>query len=150
MTGIATWNAADELFGSHQDDWRGTGEFLETMAVHLQGDLAIGYESYHITPGSHVKHDGSALMVIGMVRWLAHRHGAIMLPSQQPSARRLGLSQLTKLDWHRPTKGGHADDAAAHLATYLMKTNTLPDGLKRKLSEGMLWRLLSCTTVISG
>lgn len=136
MTGIATWNVPDELFGSHQDDWRGTGEYIETMAANFGSELAIGYESYHITPGSHVKHDGSALMVIGMVRWLAHRHGAEMLASQQPSARKLGLRHLTTLGWHKPALG-HADDAAAHLAVYLMKTNTLPDDLKRRLAEGM-------------
>jgi len=133
-TGIATWDYDKVAFGSHQSDWQMTGTYIEKIAAWLGPELEIGYESYTITPGSHVKHDGSALLIIGMVRWLAYRHGATLLQSQQPSARKLGLLHLRKLGWYRAGTQ-HANDAAAHAAVYLMKTNQLPAELKERIAH---------------
>lgn len=94
--------------------------------------VSLGYEQFNITPGSHVKHDGSALMVIGMARWLAWKHGMAMLPSQPPSARRLGLKHLKTLGWYRPGQQ-HGMDAAGHLGTYMISNDLLPEELKERL-----------------
>lgn len=135
-TGIAMWRHQDQTFGSRQDDFPGTGTVIETLAATYHHELDVGYESYHITPGSHVKHDGSSLRVIGMVEWLVHKHRAILLPSQQPSARRVGLLNLKTVGWFKPGKV-HANDAASHLLVYLLKRNQLPQELKERIAHGL-------------
>lgn len=135
-TGIAVWTfRAGGVFRSWQLQFRETGERIELLARDW-APLHLGYESFTITGGgSHVKHDGSALMAIGMARWLSLKHGLTMLPSQPPSARRLGLKHLKTLGWHRPGLG-HANDAAGHLATHMISKGLLPEELKERLRDG--------------
>jgi hypothetical protein len=136
-TGIATWTpdpgteTGSGEFRSRQEDFRSTGNYLNMLMRDNPGTM-LGYEQYNITPGRYVKHDGSSLMVIGMARWLALVHGAVMLPSQPPSARKLGMQHLKTLGWYRPGLG-HANDAAGHLLVWLLKENLLPEELKEKL-----------------
>jgi hypothetical protein len=131
-TGIAAYTfRAGGSFHSWQLQFSETGRRIEELAGDW-GPLHLGYESFTITPGSHVRHDGSALMSIGMARWLAFKHGIAMLPSQPPSARRLGLKHLKTVGWYRPGLG-HANDAAAHLLTYFLAKNLLPEELKERL-----------------
>lgn len=134
-TGIAAWTfRAGGSFHSWQLQFREAGEKIELLARDW-APLYLGYESFTITPGSHVRHDGSALMAIGMARWLAFKHGIAMLPSQPPSARRLGLRHLKTVGWYRPGQG-HGMDAAAHLLTYFLANNLLPEELKERLRNG--------------
>lgn len=130
-TGMAAWFFETGEFRSWQEDFKGTGARIESLAFHVK-HLSIGYEQYNISPGRYVRHDGSSLMVIGMTRWLALVHGASMLPSQPPSARNLGLKHLKVLGWHRPGLG-HANDAAAHLASWAISNDLLPEELKERL-----------------
>lgn len=134
-TGIAVWTfRGGGVFRSWQLQFREAGERIEQLAEQWQ-PLYLGYESFTITPGSRVKHDGSALMAIGMARWLCFKHGIATLPSQPPSARNLGLRHLKTLGWYRPGLG-HANDAAGHLATYAISKGLLPEELKERLRNG--------------
>lgn len=134
-TGIAAWlfDRGDGEFWCSQDGFRETGQKVEVLAQEYGADLSLGYERFTILPGAgSVKHDGSALMVIGMLRWLALKHGVSMLPSQSPSDRRLGLKHLRTVGWYRPGKE-HARDAAAHLLVHGMKYGWLPEEVKVRL-----------------
>lgn len=136
-TGLAAYffNRGDGEFWCAQEQFRETGERVELLAREYGAELSLGYERFSITPGSgagFIKHDGSALMVIGMLRWLALRHGTVMLPSQSPSDRRLGLAHLRDVGWYKSGKE-HARDAAAHLLVNAMRDGWLPEELKVKL-----------------
>jgi hypothetical protein len=133
-TGVAAWyfDRGAGLFRSWQEDFFRTGRLIERLANEAERPIRMGYEQYNLLPGSFARHDGSALMVIGMARWLALVHGFEMLPSQPNSARRLGLKHLKTLGWHTPGRG-HAGDAAAHLATWMITNNLLPEELKERL-----------------
>jgi hypothetical protein len=131
-TGIATWNFRTGQFRSCQEDFLRTGRFLVEMGEYAERPISLGYEQFNITPGSYVHHDGSALMTIGMARWLTLVHEFKLLPSQPNSARRLGLKHLKTLGWHVPGRG-HANDAAGHLATWMITGDLLPEELKERL-----------------
>jgi hypothetical protein len=135
-TGIATWNSQLRRVTTWQDTFTGTGLALERMARQYGHDLELGYESYVITPGSHVRHDGSALHMIGVITWLAFRHGACMLPSQSPSARRVGLKHLRPAGWYRPGVP-HGMDAAAHLLTDGLRRGWLPEELTARIRRSL-------------
>jgi hypothetical protein len=133
-TGVAAWDFDRRLFRSWQEDFLRTGQLIGNLAE-LQGPespIRLGYEQYNILPGSFARHDGSALMVIGMARWLCLLNNIGMLPSQPNSARRLGLRHLKTLGWHVPGRG-HANDAAGHLATWMITGDLLPGELKERL-----------------
>ena len=68
---------------------------------------------------------------IGVVRFLCRKHG-IPLTIQTPAdAKRFSTdAKLRTMDWYRPSKGGHANDAARHLLLYCAKhTIITPDQL---------------------
>lgn len=134
MTGLAAWHFGKQQFWASQGDFRSTGQYIEHLAA-TAAPLHIGVESFSVTPGSHIRHDGSAFMVIGMTRWLAWKHGASMLPSQPPSARRLGLKHLKTVGWYRPGIP-HGMDAAAHLLVSAMRDGWLPEEMKEKIRNG--------------
>jgi hypothetical protein len=70
-----------------------------------------------------------AYEVIGMVKWLAEEYGFTTLPPVPSSARKLGSPErLRKLGWWKSSYG-HANDAAAHLLAYGLRTKWLPDDL---------------------
>jgi hypothetical protein len=130
-TGIAAWSFTHGKFRSWQGDFLATGRLLESL-FDSEATVWLGWEEYNILPGSFARHDGSALMVIGMARWLGLIHGVSNLPSQPNSARRLGLRHLKTLGWHTPGRG-HAGDASAHLATWMITNDLLPEELKERL-----------------
>jgi hypothetical protein len=130
-TGMALWRFRDQQFQAAQGDFRTVGRQIEQLAETAR-PLSIGFESYAVTPGRQIKHDGSAFMVIGMTRWLAFRHQAIMLPSQPPSARRLGLRHLKTVGWYRAGIP-HGMDAAAHLLVVALKDGWLPEEMKEAI-----------------
>jgi hypothetical protein len=133
-TGIAAWDFERRLFRSWQEDFLRTGQLIGNLAE-MQGPespIRLGWEQYNLLPGSFARHDGSALMVIGMARWLSLVHNIGALPSQPNSARRLGLKHLKTVGWHTPGRG-HAGDAAAHLLTWMITNDLLPEELKERL-----------------
>lgn len=61
--------------------------------------------------------------------WLVYGPAAEYVEFQTPAqAKSLATNKrLEALGWRRPSKGGHADDAARHLFTYLHKNNLAPE-----------------------
>jgi len=130
-TGIAFYDTVDGYFTSSQYDFAATGEYLDGMMT-TWNDLAIGWEQYIIAPG----HSGTAafsLEVIGMTRWLAHHHDVLVLPAVPSAARKLGSDdKLKKLGWYTPGTR-HANDAAAHMLAWLLRTKKLLPELQNRL-----------------
>lgn len=134
-TGLAAYffDKGSGEFWCGQYGFAETGRTVEMLCEEYGADLSLGYERFTILPGAgSVKHDGSALMVIGMLRWLSLRHGTVSLPSQAPSDRRLGLKHLRTVGWYKPGLE-HARDASAHLLVHGMKYGWLPEEVKGKL-----------------
>lgn len=133
LTGWAIWTD-DHQFTSGQLGFEDLGFFLEADAEQLGPDMAIGWEQYIVTQGGGKagtpKH---SLKVIGMVEWLCLRHGVNVLASQPSASRKLGGDlQLKRLGWYRAGKR-HANDAASHLLSWLIREGTLPSHLADKL-----------------
>lgn len=133
MTGMASWEPTRELFWARQDKPSQICQDIEGLGKKLGPALHLGWEQFIITPGSHIKHDQSASQTIGMLEWLAERHGLTVLPAQPSSARNLGMAggKLERLVWDN--RGAHAKDAAAHLLAFLLRTNQLPPVLLNRL-----------------
>jgi hypothetical protein len=101
----------------------------------LASHAAIGWEAFTIRPGSsRLRLDTTALEVIGAVKWVAHELGATVLAPAQPADRSLGQKHLKALGWHRPGPD-HADSAASHLASYLLRERLMPAGLLAKITS---------------
>lgn len=91
-------------------------------------------ETYTITERTaHLSQQPEALMLIGLVRYFVSC-AALKLVMQRPSqAKGFATDQKLKaLDWFYPTPGGHRNDSARHLLTW-MATNAKFDNetLKR-------------------
>lgn len=81
-----------------------------------------------------------ALYIIGAIDYLCEKTG-IPLTLQTP-AQAKGFATDTKLkavEWYTPTKGGHANDAARHLLTYVASRKQLLAGkpLLNKIVEAL-------------
>ena len=130
-TGVATYDFSSGYFSSSQHDFVMTGEVIDGLLTDTM-DAAIGWEQYIIAPG----HSGTAaysLEVIGMARWLAHRHDALVLPAVPSAARKLGSDdKLKKLGWYVPAMR-HANDASAHMLAWLLRTKKLLPELQQRL-----------------
>lgn len=126
-TGWASYGFG-QTFMSGQADFAKTGDMIEAYAELYRDGLAVGCENYiETTTGSQRGRAEYSLKTIGMVEWLCLRHGAVLLPTMPSSSRNLGRTggKLHKLGWHKPGQD-HANDAAAHLLTWLLKENRLP------------------------
>lgn len=56
---------------------------------------------------------------IGVMRFLAHKHKLSFTLQSPASAKRFATNdKLKAMGWYKPTKGGHANDAARHLLVY--------------------------------
>lgn len=100
--------------------------------------LELVVESFTITARTMATdRDMNALYIIGWLDGMAYRLGW-PITLQQPGAAKGFASneKLAVLGWRRPTPGGHADDAARHLLTYLgTKRRDLGEPLLRTLIE---------------
>jgi len=136
-TGWAVWTG-DGTFVSGQDDaYHVESQIYRSLMAHAPR-LEIGWEQYLIT-GSRVKHDGSALRVIGFLEWVTRYAGCRTLKPMPSSARNLGQDgdKLRKLGWHAPGRRD-ANAAAAHLLAHLLRDGLLPQAMLRQLvSEGL-------------
>ena len=77
---------------------------------------------------------------IGAVKFMAHYFDLALVMQTPTQAKRFATDEkLMALDWYKPTKGGHANDAARHLMVGLVGQKvlnpkdlmlTIPDELK--------------------
>lgn len=132
-TGIA-WLETDGFFGSDQFDFLGLGEWLIHYTIMFGTSMHLGWEMYVITGGGgRFGTAGYSLETIGMVKWLTHCARTTVLDPQPSSARKLGDDdKLKQLGWYKPGKR-HANDAANHLLSHLLRTRSLPPDLTKRL-----------------
>jgi hypothetical protein len=137
VTGWAWWDTYAESFRSGESEFIPLGSRLASWlndADRLGHDVWLGWEAFTIRPGSgRMKQDGSSLQVIGVARWLAWCHGAVIVKPQNPDGRTLGLKNLKRVGWHSPGQD-HANDAAAHLLSFLLRYHVLPPSLQDLLA----------------
>jgi len=127
-TGLATYGFFSDTFYSCQLKFHDLGEYLDVQCNWLGEDLHLGWELYLNTPGSFGKPD-LALEPIGVARYLAVKHGCVLLQPQPSSARKLGSDdKLKRLGWYKPGQR-HANDASNHLLSYLLRERKLPGHL---------------------
>jgi hypothetical protein len=134
VTGWATWQPAARQFHSGvSGGLLDTGEFTSQTLSPICGNATIGWEAFTIRPGSsRLALDTTALEVIGAVKWIAHTLGVKVLKPAQPGERKLGQKHLAAVGWHR-TGPDHADAAAAHLLSFLIRERQLPAGMLAKI-----------------
>lgn len=127
-TGYAMYDIRRDEFRAGQLTLTGVGEML-TSLVHDQAvELAVGYERFIVTDqGSKYASPEYPLKVCGIIDWLVYHHRYTMLKAMPSSSRNLGRDggKLHKLGWWTPGKV-HANDAAAHLVAWLLKTRKMP------------------------
>lgn len=133
-TGWATFTAGHS-FDSGESDFLQVGRDLESYAKYHHSRLAVGYEKFIVTPGAGRKNPEYSFEVIGMVKWICYVHGATLLTPAASADRTPGMEgdKLRKLGWHKPTEGGHADDAAAHLLAWLLRENRVPKAFMNEI-----------------
>jgi hypothetical protein len=133
-TGWARWDVYAAEFRSGEDNFTGTGQLMNLWLSY--DETWLGWEAFTIRPGSsRMKQDGSSWRVIGMLEWLAFRHRATVIKPQNPDARTLGLKNLKRVGWHAPGKD-HANDAAAHLLSFLIRYHVTPLSFRDLLASG--------------
>jgi len=133
-TGWALWGA-DGSFASGQDEAYVVENGIYAALMGSAWRYQVGWEQYLIT-GSRVRHDGSALRVIGFLEWVTRYTETRRLKPMPSSARNLGQDgdKLRVLGWHAPGRRD-ANAAAAHLLAHLLRDNLLPRPLLRKLAD---------------
>ena len=104
------------------------------------GRALAGWEQFNITPATYrLKGSSEAIEVIGIIRWLAVRHGAEVLPAASRQARMtVAPDVLRKLGWWKPGLP-HANDAARHLLAWMIRSGTLEEEHKAILAESLSW-----------
>ena len=132
-TGIAGWDSRTGTFTSLEasSDLTEIGKWVELLLLVNDQDpdfrLAIGWERYVVTPGN-ARHGTAywSLEVIGVLKYLALKHGVTILKPQMSSMMATSTDKRLKaIGWHKPGKP-HANDAARHLLRYMLKAGTLP------------------------
>lgn len=141
-TGWASYAFATQTFRSGQvGDTDGVlATFLESLysgneTFPAEG-VAVGYEMYLVVGGPRAGTSEHSEKAIGVIRGTAKRCGYTLLPPQPGSARKLGGPvMLRRMGWYVPGQR-HANDAAMHLLSYLMKQKPMPYPVRRKLFPG--------------
>lgn len=126
-TGVAVWDhglwPGDDSFFSDQYNEH---DFYQLIENHATGITHLQCESFIINAGTvrkTVVYD--SLYLIGFLRYMAHKHGFtmgftkpadVMGPFPDAALKRAGMFNKGK---------GHANDAARHLAHYLVSTRQL-------------------------
>lgn len=141
VTGCAVFDAGRFTSYEITGDFEQQAQELQTT-IHQCDVRTVVCESFVITPATGKLGSDEQkyypLMLIGVVRMATNSIRRKFVP-QSPAQRKLATENkyaaLKALGWHKPTKGNHANDAAAHLLTYMLRNNLLPADLKQKLVE---------------
>lgn len=135
-TGMAWWDPKQKRFGSWQYDAPDLAARLDILSLTYGDRLAVGYEMYVVTSGGVRSAPKHAQEVIGVVRGMAAQEKFRLLPPMPSGVRKLGsVTYLRRLGWYKPGKR-HANDAAMHLLSYLMRQKPMNPYVKSKLFPG--------------
>jgi hypothetical protein len=131
MTGHARLDG--EKFSSGEAPFYEAGQVVRSHCASSL-DAKVGYEAFQITPASYrMLGSSDALQAIGMIRWLALDAGVSLLPPAPRQARdTISLAMLRALGWYLPGRG-HANDAARHLAAWMVRSGSLTSAMRAKI-----------------
>lgn len=113
------------------------GLFLQVVLGRVGSFGTVGYERFLITPGSHVAHDQSAIKAIGVIEQFTALCGLKLIGQAPSSSRVAGLRALEVAGW-KIKSSPHANDAAAHLLTFLLATNQAPRDVADKVEIALM------------
>lgn len=118
-TGIATYSGT--IFDSFELDEIGK-VYSYLWNVKEQAN-AIIVEKFTINPTTHKKsRQDEPLMIIGFVDGLTYLHRIPLTYFTPAKAKSFATDdKLKAVGWFRPTRGGHANDAARHLLTFIVQ-----------------------------
>lgn len=122
VTGWALWNPLTQDFTSGQIEGR------HAFYRAVEGIMDSGYrpevvgEKFTIGPQTMKKtKQYDALYINGVVDYWAAKHGFSFTLQTPAQAKNFASDdKLKTLGWHKPTSGGHANDASRHMLTYLV------------------------------
>ena len=117
VTGIATYKG--DTFDSFELDEIGK-VYSYLWNVKAQADALI-IEKFTINPTTHKKsRQEDPLLIIGFVDGLAYLHRIPLTYFTPAKAKSFATDdKLKAVGWWRPTPGGHANDSARHLLTFI-------------------------------
>lgn len=104
-------------------------EVLDWVFIGLETGIrpVIFCEDFIITPQTAKKsRQTSALDGIGALKWMGHKFEVDVVMQTPAAAKSFSTDEKLKaIDWYKPTKGGHANDAARHLMLGLVSRKVL-------------------------
>lgn len=124
-TGWATYDTEDGTFASGQVEGRFDFYAWLRLGMSFGRPIEVVAESFTITARTvATDRDMNALYIIGYVEGLAEQVGWPFALQQPGAAKGFASNEkLAILGWRNPQPGGHADDAARHLLTYLAQAH---------------------------
>jgi hypothetical protein len=132
ISGLAFWSPESEAVGAPTFlSWQlPTWEAIQWVDERMKYPLleAVVCEDYIITKSTLTKTRGEnwSLESIGALRYLTSRAKVEYAVQKAGDAKGFGTdAKLKRAGWWNPTSGGHANDAARHLLTYLARTKRL-------------------------
>lgn len=130
VTGVAVLDPQGQVT-AFQAQWEEAFDTVRDALALLSTEarVAMIVESFVIT-GNTAKMDqtdiGWPLEGIGVARFLALRHHAELVLQRPVEAKRFATDKrLRAAGWHKPTPGGHLNDAMRHLYLWAVKTGRL-------------------------
>ena len=130
VTGLALYDSDTPVFESwEQEDFDHIVDTLDNLVSHKREVVAV-CEGFVIRGNTH-KLDSGAFShttdLIGACRLLAWENGVTFVRQTPAQAKSFATDdKLRRLGWYNRTEGGHANDAARHLLTYLAGVRYAP------------------------
>lgn len=137
LTGLAWYDLEKDVFASGQYNYQDLRKKLYDLADACDSRMVVGYEKFIVTSGGpRTSTPEHALRAEQVIKDFS-REWSIPLTTPQPSsARKLGqVVYLRRLGWYRPGLG-HANDAAQHVLSAVMKMHPMPKSIRQKLFPG--------------
>lgn len=113
------------------------GEIVQTFCEHWPYSGVIGYERFHIGPGTHKLTQEpvhETIETIGVVRYLATMHHVRILTPAAPDDRKVASPDKLRALGIWPAGKDDAQSAAQHLVAWCLRTGNLPTGWRATLS----------------
>lgn len=123
-TGVAMWDPIRQEFRSLEVPGGFTGLADRLRDPYLSPDppSEVIVERFTVNAGTHKK-DPTAFAdttsIIGAIRFWCHPYIPVTFQTPQQAKQFAPDPRLRQLGWYTPSPGGHANDAARHLVTYL-------------------------------
>jgi hypothetical protein len=116
-SGIAVWSAADDVFESLELEHFDAIDYLSDRLYKETVPVALYCENFIITARTaELTAQPWSLKAIGAVEWLCRGWRIPFYLNTAAKAKKFSTdAKLRKLGWYRPTKDGHANDAARQL-----------------------------------